>query len=112
MKSSFLTVFFLGVAVAACSGTSDRTGSGGDGGEIMITTSSNSSSSSSSSGMGGAGGNGTGGMGGTGGAGGAEPAPLADKLGQVCNGITPCPPDYICLALDPTVNSGFCTIKC
>jgi hypothetical protein len=113
MKSGFLAVFFLGVAVAACSGTGERTGAGGDGGEEPTTSGGNpTSSSSSSSGMGGAGGNGTGGAGGTGGTGGTAPTTSADKLGQICNSITPCAPDYICLALDPTVNSGFCTIKC
>src|SRR4051794_26771772 len=98
MKSSFLAVFFLGITVAACSGTGERTGAGGDGGEAPTTSGGNpTSSSSSSSGMGGAGGNGAGGMGG---AGGAAPALSADKLGQVCGGLIGCPMGYACILLD------------
>lgn len=107
MKTSLLAMVVLGVAVAACSGTSNPSGPGGAGGEEEVTTSTGSMMSSSSSGMGGTGGNGTGG----GGAGGGAPAPKADKLGQVCNAMTPCPMGYVCVALD-AMAGGFCTIPC
>lgn len=109
MKTSFIGVFFLGAAIAACSstGTPSTSGDGGEGGEQPVT--SNNSSSSSSSGMGGAGGNGTGGAGG---AGGGAPAVKADKLGQVCGAMMACPPNYVCILLDAMATNGFCTIPC
>lgn len=104
MKSSFLAVFFL-VAIAACSGTSNQTGgdggSGGTGGEQPVTSANSSTSSSSSSSSSGAGG---------GGGGGAMPS--ANKLGQVCNAMTPCPTDYVCIVLDAMATNGLCTIPC
>lgn len=106
MKSSFLAVFFFGVAVAACAGGETSPNSdGGAGGEEVVT----SNNSSSSSGMGGAGGNGTGGMGGAGGGGPMFPA---DKLGQVCNSPAECPLGYICAKFDMAAPSGFCTLTC
>lgn len=105
MKSSFLAVFFLGAAVVACSGTTDKTGAGGDGGEEVTT----STGSSSSSGMGGEGGNGSGGGGGSGG---SAPAIKADKLGQVCNLGMQCPMGYSCVLLPSSMTNGFCTIPC
>ncbi len=110
MKSSLLAVFFFGAVLAACSDPSPPAGGGGEGGEDPVTSSSG--NSTSSSGTGGAGGNGTGGMG-TGGAGGGMMAtPKADKLGQVCNQMTPCPADYTCILLDPMATGGICTIPC
>jgi len=107
MKTSLLAVFFLGATVAACSSTTTPSGNGGGGGEEVTT--STGSMMSSSSGMGGAGGNGTGGAGG---AGGGAPAVKADKLGQVCNGMTPCPTGYVCIQIDAMATAGFCTIQC
>lgn len=109
MKSSFLAVFFLGAAVAACSGTGTPSGQGGEGGEDPTT--SGNSTSSSSSGMGGAGGSGMGGMGGMGG---GAPALSADKLGQVCDPMTAmtCPMGYSCILVGMGATSGFCTLPC
>lgn len=111
MKSSLLAVFFFGAALAACSGTGTKTtGGGGEGGEDPVTSSSG-NTSSSSSGMGGAGG--AGGSGGAGGAGGGMVTPpKADKLGQVCGQMTPCPMGYTCILLDPMATAGMCTIPC
>jgi hypothetical protein len=47
-----------------------------------------------------------------GGAGGAAPVIPADKLGQICNGATPCPMGYNCVKLDAMAANGFCTIPC
>lgn len=54
---------------------------------------------------------GTGGMG-TGGMGGSGPMVKADKLGQICNPMAPCPMGYSCIQLDAMATSGFCTIPC
>jgi hypothetical protein len=51
-------------------------------------------------------------MGGAGGAGGAAPVIPADKLGQICNPMAPCPMGYNCVKLDAMAANGFCTIPC
>ena len=108
MKSSFLAVFFLGAAIAACSGTGTPSGQGGEGGEDPTT--SGNSSSSSSSGMGGAGGMGSTSSSSSSGG----PALSADKLGQVCDPMmpTPCAMGYSCLLVGMGATSGFCTLPC
>jgi hypothetical protein len=110
MKTSFFTIFFFGVAVAACADGSDLPGGeGGAGGEEVVTSN---NSSSSSSGMGGAGGNGSGGMGGMGGMGGGGPAVTAEHLGQLCTLTTPCPMGYSCAVTSMGATSGMCTLPC
>jgi hypothetical protein len=110
MKSSFLAVCFLGIALVACDGTGDPSTTGGEGGEGGEKPTTSATSSSSSSGMGGAGGAGSTSSSSSSGG----PAVSADKLGQVCDPAMPnaCPMGYSCVLLGAGATSGFCTLPC